>query len=318
MQDAYYDAAIIGGGPGGCSAAIWLKMLGFRPVLVEQKPHLGGLQSISPYENPWIATSPFVTGHDVAGAMQKSVIVQHNIPTLLNARVTAVDGADQNFQLTFQLNGVLSQLRARKVVLATGVRPVAGGLAETEHLLIGPGRKIAEASLEGRRVAILGGGDNAGENYFFVKSRGAAEVKLFARSLRMRLEFLKNLLAGDVTLGTYLVNSEAMTVNGQSFDYILVFYGWRTCLDFVSSLPLGKTDKGMVLTGANCETSVPGVFAIGESAAGMHPCCVTAMADGVVAAKAIQAQLEQKERAQALEILLPHAAAAAKQLSTEP
>jgi thioredoxin reductase len=308
MQDVHYDVAIIGGGPGGCSAAIWLKMLGFRPVLVEQKPHLGGLQSISPYQNPWIATSPFVTGHDIAGAMQTSVIGQHNIPTLLNAQVTAVEGRGEHFQLALRHNGAPSQLRARKIVLATGVRPATGGLKETQHLLIGPGKKIAEAALEGRRVAILGGGDNGGENYFFVKSQGAAEVKLFARNLKMRLEFLKNLPAADVTLGAYEVDPEAMTVNGQSFDYIFVFYGWRTCLDFVSSLPLEKKDNGMVLTDANCETSVPGVFAIGESAARMHPCCVTAMADGVVAAKAIQAQLEQNERGLALAALLSGAA----------
>jgi thioredoxin reductase len=279
-------------------------MLGFRPVLIEQKPHLGGLQSISPFENPWIATSPFTTGLDVAGAMQKSVINQHHIPTLLHAQVTAVDGRDQNFQLSLRHNGAPSLLRVRKIVLATGVRPVTGGLKETPHLLIGPGKKIADPALAESRVAILGGGDNGGENYFFAKNRGAAEVKLFARSLRMRLEFLKTLPAGDGRVGAYHVAPETMTVNGQSFDYILVFYGWRTCLDFANSLPVKKTDKGMVLTDANCETSVPGVFAIGESAARMHPCCVTAMADGVVAAKAIQAQLEEQERAQALAALL--------------
>ena len=46
---------------------------------------------------------------------------------------------------------------------------------------------------------------------------------------------------------------------------------------------------GFIITNSDCATPVAGIFAIGEAANRMHPCVVTAMADGVVAAKAIQA-----------------------------
>ncbi len=57
---------------------------------------------------------------------------------------------------------------------------------------------------------------------------------------------------------------------------------------------LRRTARGYVATDAvTAQTSCAGVYAIGEVAQRQHPCVVTALADGVVAAKAIQASIEQ-------------------------
>lgn len=50
--------------------------------------------------------------------------------------------------------------------------------------------------------------------------------------------------------------------------------------------------RGFIATDSNCQTPIPGIYAIGEVANRMHACVTTAMADGVVAAKTIQEKLE--------------------------
>lgn len=96
----------------------------------------------------------------------------------------------------------------------------------------------------------------------------------------------------DVRTGAYVVDPERLTVAGERFDVILVLYGWAPNLGWAHALGLDRDARGFVAVDADCRASIEGVYAIGEVAQRWHPCCVTAMADGVVAAKAIQARLE--------------------------
>jgi thioredoxin reductase len=184
-------------------------------------------------------------------------------------------------------------LRAPYLVLASGVRPADGGFRASENLLIGPGKQIAHRDFRDQSVAILGGGDNAFENYEFIRARGARSVHIFARSIRARREFLERIPPEDTSVGPYEVEAEAMTVAGQRYDVIVVLYGWTPALEFMRDHPLARDERGFVVTDRDStESSIRNVFAIGEVAQRMHPCCVTSMADGVVAAKEIQRRSE--------------------------
>jgi len=71
-----------------------------------------------------------------------------------------------------------------------------------------------------------------------------------------------------------------------------VLYGWQANIGFLDGLALAIDERGFVQTDmATAQSSVQGIYAIGEVAQRMHPCVPTAMADGVVAAKAIEKQL---------------------------
>jgi hypothetical protein len=82
-------------------------------------------------------------------------------------------------------------------------------------------------------------------------------------------------------------------VNGKRFDKLIVLYGWEAHLPYMAEIPMALNERGFVMTGSDCETSQRDVFAIGEVAQRGHPCCITSMADGVLAAKAIQERLEE-------------------------
>jgi thioredoxin reductase (NADPH) len=95
-------------------------------------------------------------------------------------------------------------------------------------------------------------------------------------------------------VGDYVVDPGARSVNGRRYDLILVFYGWEPQAAFAEGLQLRRDARGSIVTDfATAQTSASGVYAIGEVANRMHPCVVTSMADGVVAAKAIQLAMER-------------------------
>jgi thioredoxin reductase len=180
-------------------------------------------------------------------------------------------------------------------VIATGVSPGRGGLEPGPRLLFGPGQHVFDHDFAGQSVAILGGGDNAFENYEFVKRRGASQAHIYARTVRAGRVFRDMANPGDVYPGSYEVDGAAGQVNGRAYDVILVMYGWEPAPVFASELGLDRDQKGYLLVDfTTCRTSVPGVYGIGEVAARGHPCVVTAMADGITAAKDIQRRLESR------------------------
>src|SRR5690606_41210949 len=103
----------------------------------------------------------------------------------------------------------------------------------------------------------------------------------------------QQLPASSVRIGAPHLDAVAGTVNSQPFDAILVFYGWEPCAPFAEALGLERSPEGFIATRpATAQTSREGLYAVGEVAQRQHPCVVTAMADGVTAAKAIQRRLE--------------------------
>jgi thioredoxin reductase len=210
------------------------------------------------------------------------------------ARLAAVIGTDGAFVTRMQSGPRYREAVSKKVVLASGVRASSGGLRAATRILIGPGSDVAATDFAGLKVAILGGGDNAAENYEYVKAHGAAVVHVYARTLQARAGLLGKLDPADVHLGDYRVDEKPRRVNGSQYDLLLVLYGWAPNIEYAAALGIATDTQGHVVTDPKTgEATVRGVFAAGELTGRMHPCCVTAMADGVVVAKAIQRQLEQ-------------------------
>lgn len=288
-----FDAVVVGAGPAGVSCAIWLKQMGFSVVVVDRNAQCGGLQLANPYTNTWIATSADAWGRDVAKAMHDNML-RHRVDMRLGRSAVLAGASGSIVEVALDDGEAFS---GRNLVLAGGVSPKSGGFVSRLGLIVGPGPSVANTRFEGEDVAILGGGDSAFENYLFAKERGARSVTIFARNLRARSEMLAKVPVGDVVLGPCEVDADGRSVNGMAFGQILVLYGYEANAKSLLGMQLAMRPDGFVATNEDCETSLPNVFAIGEIARRAHPCCVTAMADGVVAAKAIQRRLEQSASA---------------------
>lgn len=294
-KDQLFDAIIIGGGPAGCQCGLWLKMLGYNPIILEKKPKLGGLQNLSPYESHWVVCVPGQIGERVAEAMEENII-RHGVPNIKNVNELKISENDDK-TFTAKIYTELSNyvLIAAKIVIATGVANKSGGFVASDKVIIGTGNNIHNCKFLNKKVAILGGGDSALENYSFIKNKGAKLIKLFARTLRARPALVKQVPQEDIIRGEFNANQSSMEVNGDAFDMFCVMYGWKPNVPLPNQLHIQLTESGFIKVDNNCRTSNENIFAIGECTQRMHPCVTTAMADGVVAAKAMQSDFELLE-----------------------
>ncbi len=271
---------VVGGGPAGLSCAIWLKKLGVEALLLEASGILGGLQTRSPYENLWIPGVQGKTGQQVAASL-----AQHagdvGAPCRTNSPALSIEPG-------FKIATPDEVLSARFVVVATGSTPRTSGFKPSANIAIGPGEPMEALDVKGRRVAILGGGDNAFDQAKFVRNRGG-QVTLFSRKEPRAQTMLQDLVPDiRVVVGSYRASQSRMTINGETFDCFGVQYG------FEAVVPPGlklRRSNGYVQVDRYGEASVKGVFACGEVTDFWHPCVTTSAAHGVQVAKQISKRL---------------------------
>lgn len=281
--------AIIGGGPAGVASAIWLHQFGVQTVLLEAASELGGLQRQSPYSNDWIAGIIGKTGQEVAAALHKHALAAR-CAVRLNCAVKNVEAHGES--LTLLLNDA-DKLHSRFVVVATGTIPRSGGFTESECTGIGPGLSMEHIAVKGKRVAILGGGDNAFDQALFAQQRGAREVKIFARLPPRAQRLLQaRMPSGSVQVGPFTADQKAMTVGQEKFDVIGVQFGFEAAIP--PGLSLQRAD-GYIAVDRLGKTSLLQVYACGDVTHYWHPCVTTACAHGIQVAKAIASTLSSSE-----------------------
>ena len=278
---------IIGAGPAGASCGLWLHQLGCEVLLLEGSDQAGGLQKQSPYRNEWFPAVEGLQGREIARNLHVQLL-ERGVALRTNARVLRVHVREQGASIDLA-DG--SQLQADYLVVATGAKFRTGGFTATPRLAIGPGRNFEAMDMAGKRVGILGGGDNAFDAHKFAMQRGAAHAQIFARQLRAQRLTMGRVPKDCVSLGAFQVDPQAMTINGQAFDCISVQFGFEAVVP-EGLEQLARTPGGHLLANAWGQTSLPGIYAVGEVAATFHPATVTSMAHGIQAAKHIQTCME--------------------------
>ncbi|MEM9964422.1 MAG: NAD(P)/FAD-dependent oxidoreductase [Asticcacaulis sp.] len=280
----HFDVCIVGGGPAGCACALWLHKLGVTAHLIEGANRLGGLQARSPYENLWLPGVQGRTGQAVAKAFQTH-LDSEQVPYSLNQRVNHIMPTRDGFEI----QTATQTLTARFVVIATGTLPRSGPFTQSDTVIIGPGTHIENTPVEGRKIAVLGGGDNAYDQARFLRQRNAAEVVIFSRSEPRGQTTLRQLIPDvPIRTGPYQADQNALTINDEAFDLFAVMYG------FEAVIPEGLNpdlDNGYIRVNRQGETSIENLYACGEVTDYWHPCVATASAHGIQVAKQISIRL---------------------------
>ncbi|NLA51243.1 MAG: NAD(P)/FAD-dependent oxidoreductase [Alcaligenaceae bacterium] len=293
-DDSLYDAIIVGAGVAGVTCAVWLKRMGYTVLLLEGSEQVGGMCARNPFKDEWNPTAPSLTGKEVALKLIESLALAE-IEVKLEHLVKSTQVVDGGFELSVQTHTSKLVFYSKKLVVATGVNykePAECAGQSFDDVLIGAGARLNNYAFKGKRVAVLGGGDNALENALFAQNRGAAEVTVYARTLRGQDHWMERLGDEQVIVGDYSFDPAQKEVAGQFYDVILVFYGYEPQAKWLKGLGVGFDEKDYLKVDfATTETVVSGLYAIGEVTRRQHPCVVTAMADGVTAAKAIQKAL---------------------------
>lgn len=307
----HFFATIIGGGPAGASCALWLKHLDIPSLLLEKESTLGGLQrsAPAPLSNHYLVSSAGMRAQQIAESIHEN-LSRHGVNFLTQSEVTEVTDDGEWFHIkTSTANGTY-EVASKNLVLASGVKFKSDKFIASPTVFIGSANDEVRVEknrfFEDKYVAVLGGGDNAMETYEFIAAQNPKQLLVFARNIRASKARLSkvnrehilgeesgyDVFVGRGSNGSHMITTRDDPFSRYGFDFLVVNYGFEAIKVLPNEIDPKRTAKGFIEVDDSCMTSNPRIFAIGESTQRMHPCVATAMADGVVAAKALENKFE--------------------------
>lgn len=304
-----FDVVIIGGGVAGLATALWCDELGLSALLLERGEELGG-QLLWVYNE--IRNYP---GRETrSGRELRDVFLEQlagrGFELRLRAQLGEIDLAGKRVRLA---DG--TEFSARAVVIATGVRRRPLNVAGEEQFrgrgIIESGKKDAVRAT-GKNVLVVGGGDAAFENALIL-AETAKSVTLAHRGTEFRaraefvervrkharIEVLTETSVGKITGGARLEavelkNAATGATRLLAVDSILVRIGVEPNTALFRGR-LAMDANGYLEVDRNCETSLGGVYAVGDVANPLAPTVSSAAGMGATAAKAIFSWLNLRQ-----------------------
>jgi len=309
---------IFGGGPAGLSAGLWLRNLGFEPCVVEPKDRGGGLQNLNFLGNDWVLGQTGQTGPMLAKRFVDHAL-DAGVRLMTDVRPTQVSQEADGFRVRLD-SGMAIDCAA--VLVATGTRYRADEVLATAegidtvdpvHIAYGPHAFVAIDAQVGRRILIIGGGDNAFENARLLAPRAAA-VQLAIRSRPRAQQALAAAVAEQVAAGRCRLLQPAKVralretkqgieatlavadrMESITVDRIHVLAGYEPNTSFIDKTfaaaiarALRFDEQGYLSVDAHGRTSAPGIYAAGDVCNPEFPCVVSAIADGARVARTIE------------------------------
>jgi thioredoxin reductase (NADPH) len=303
-----HDVIIIGAGPAGLSAALWCDELGLDTLVLEQHAEIGGqlLWTHNPIGNyPGVRAENGRELRDLfAGQLEGS-----EFDLWTEVEIESVDLRAKRIAL---LSG--EQLQAISLIIATGVRRRRLGIPGELELA---GRGVIEsgtlerASLAGKDVCIVGGGDAAAENALLL-AEVCPTVTLVHRGkkLRARREFVERLRAdhritvfteavvrriiGDAQVeAVEILRDRAIKPFQMAVGGVLVRIGVEPNTELFRD-QAHIDEQGFIVVTGEQETSAGNVFAVGDVSNPLAPTISGATGAGATAAKVIASRLNSR------------------------
>lgn len=305
-----YDSCIIGGGPAGLTAAMYLARSGCSVCLVEEMAHGGQVLQTAELEN-YPGFPKGIKGYELADAL---VAHLDNLPVeRVQGSVTAVLGKAGAFRV--HVNTEEKELSAKTIVVCTGAKHKQLGVAGEESLV---GHGVSYCALcdgnffRGLDVAVVGGGNAALEESLYL-SNIVNKVHLIHRreGFRARQVYQDRIRErGDkIVLHTGKVVSELISSAGQlsgvtisdvktsetehiAVEGLFVYVGFQPVSSFLPE-EIEKDSSGFLITDTEMRSSVPGIFVAGDIRSKNCRQAITAAGDGATAAQSAFLFMEQ-------------------------
>ena len=328
-----YDVAIVGAGPAGLAAAVYAGSEGLSVAVLDARSFGGQAGASARIEN-YLGFPTGISGGALAGRAFNQAqkfgatfgipvevrTLECGLACKAQATLATLKGFGTRTPRTFELeldDG--ARVRASSVVIASGARYrrlSLGNLSDFE----GRGIYYWASPLEGklcarREVALVGGGNSAGQAAVYLASqaafvhvliRGPSLHDSMSRYLIDRIDALPNIevhtqtelieLQGSLETGLRGVvwrNRRNGETEEHAIRHVFLFIGADPNADWVKSCAVATDAKGFILTGTDSEralpleTNQPGIFAIGDVRAGSVKRVAAAVGEGA----AVVAQL---------------------------
>ena len=321
------DLIIAGAGPAGLSAAVYGASEGLRTILFDDVAIGGQSAATSRIEN-FLGFPTGISGANLAFRAELQAIK-------FGARVTVPRRAQKLqrsarpgfYEVTLDDNTVLL---GRAVVIATGARYRKLGVPGEERLQ-GAGVYYAATELEarackGQEVVVVGGGNSAGQAAMFLASRMSGVrlvhrgrdlsesmsqylIERLRRAANVKIEANSQVaeLFGDDHLRSVTIRDGDGHVMQRSVGGLFIMVGADPGTGWLKDT-VRLDDRGFVLTGENrqrdtptpyeiFQTSLPGVFAVGDVRSGSVKRVASAVGEGSVVVQAVHAWLASLRQA---------------------
>jgi thioredoxin reductase (NADPH) len=306
------DLLIVGAGPAGLAAAVYGASEGLDTLVVEGTA-LGGQAGSSRRIENYLGFPAGISGTELT-SRAVSQARKFNARTATPYRALSLEPGNGRHVVRLEDD---REIAARAVLLATGAQyrrlPVER-LAEFEGLTVLYAAGAPEAQLcAGSRVAVVGGGNSAGQAAVWL-ARGGALVTLLHRRADLR-ETMSDYLIQELERYGVAVRdrSEIAALHGEDgrleavtlitgerlpFSFAYLFLGALPCTEWLDDT-VGRDHNGFILTGAAAstenllETDIPGVFAAGDVRSGSTKRCATAVGEGAMAVQFVHDHLSR-------------------------
>jgi thioredoxin reductase (NADPH) len=303
-----FDAVIIGAGPAGLAAGIYLARGKFKTMMIE-KENLGG--QITKVE--WIENYPgFSKG--VAGPQLASEMLAQATSFGLQLDLGEITGLELYSRSRCLQFADGRNLTTRAILIASGCHRMKLGIpGEAEFA----GKGVFSCALcdggefTGKKVAICGGGDSGLTEALYMAKMASSVVLLEAMKSLTASPILQDRVREnkkiEVRCGTKVTsvlgntNVEAIEIEDVTTgkkdvvktDGLLVDIGMRPNTDFLKTVvPLDA--RGYIVVNEKMETGLPYIYGAGDVRGGSLGQVVTAVNDGAIAAVSIQKLLQQE------------------------
>lgn len=309
MEILSFDTVILGGGPAGFSAGLYaargelstaivdVNMLGGQPSNYLELENYPGFVCIGGYE----LMEKFEEHADKFGINKFPMQEILSVDLISNPKVIKTKEYEFN---------------AKTVIIATGAKPMKLGV-KGEKEFVGRGVSYCAvcdgAFYKDKVVAVVGGGNAAVEEAIYL-TRFASKVYLIHRRDELRadkivqcrafenpkLEFVfdsvvKEIVGEDCVKSLVLENVKSKELTNLSVDGVFPYIGISPNVDNFSG-QITQDSKGFILTDDTMETSIDGVFAVGDVRVTPLRQVITAAADGAISAVYASRYIEsQKE-----------------------
>ena len=300
-SEKVYDMLVIGGGPGGYTAALYAARAGLD-VLVLEKMSAGGQMAQTNQVDNYPGFPEGVDGYQLAQQMQQQA--EHFGAKSVYAEVAALD-LKGNPKRAETSEGVFY---GRTIAFAAGANPRNLGV-EGEKELVGRGVAYCAACdgafYRGKTVAVVGGSNSAAADALLL-SRIAKKVIIVHRRDTLRatkiyheplmkaenVEFKWNSVVSEFVYDEKVTGIRLKNVNDGSeslvdVDGVFISVGRAPASALVKG-QLELDEGGYVVAGEDTKTNIPGVYAVGDVRTKHVRQVVTAVADGAAAVHAAE------------------------------
>jgi thioredoxin reductase (NADPH) len=310
------DLLVVGAGPAGLAASVYGASEGLTTLVVESTA-LGGQAGSSRRIENYLGFPAGISGTELTS---RAVTQARKFGASTATPYRALGLEPGNGRHLVQLEEG-HEISARAVILATGAeyrRLPLENLHEYEGITVFYAAGPPEARQCGaERVAVVGGGNSAGQAAVWLARFGAL-VTLLHRRADLR-ETMSDYLIHELDSAGVAVRdrSEIAEIHGTDgrveavtltdgtrhpFGFVFLFLGAKPCTEWLGDA-VARHDDGFVLTGepAGAEhllaTSVPGIFAAGDVRSGSTKRCAAAVGEGSMAVQFVHEHLAAQQKA---------------------